>query len=511
MHTRTITVTSRHESASRRVATAAHLFLSRASMRTVFRPWGVLLFPIGQIAALLWVIWARTAQVPYWDEWATVDVVKAWRSRALTFADVWALHDVHRVAFPRLVDLFLIQGTAWNRQVEMTFDLALAALSGGLIIWCARRTLGPHLWSWLVPLLSLLLFTFAQFGNWFAPFQLAFIATACGASICLAALINGRSLDPGGLGRRLGIAMCGALLASLSSLNGLVVWPAFLPAAWASGQSRGERWRGVTLWAAGGAAVWIAYFIGFPPYQSSPIQPGMTGLDIMRALGRYALIYLGAPLGFPDVWHAANWGLVGVCLALVVLRLAWLTRAEIHGLHAWIGLLLFVLGCLAATTTGRAISGPYQAFSSRYQAFSTLWWVALLVLGAAGSRAMWPRILEWRRHHLRESAVPIAVAALFLLAASVSLGWANITGWQAGLMWQDSLRKDQGWVAAASIAPQRCLLKFNPFPESLRPRAAYLRGQHLGLFAPGQTGSWSEHSATPSDPSCTKPYVAFIE
>src|SRR5260370_23306198 len=133
----------------------------------------------------------------------------------------------------------------------MPVDRAGAAVSGALLLWCAWRALGPRLWPWLVPPLGLLLFTFAQFANWFAPFQIAFIATACGASICLAGLGYERSGDHGRLG--LGIAFGGALLASLSSLNGLVAWPAFLPAVCATGRSRSDRLRRALLGAGGGA------------------------------------------------------------------------------------------------------------------------------------------------------------------------------------------------------------------------------------------------------------------
>src|SRR5260221_11635308 len=98
MHTRASTTTSPQESAAQRFPSAALLSLSRASLRAILRPLAVLVFPIGQLVALLWVIWTRTAQVPFWDEWTAVDLVRHWRSGSFTFGDLWTPHvDAHRV------------------------------------------------------------------------------------------------------------------------------------------------------------------------------------------------------------------------------------------------------------------------------------------------------------------------------------------------------------------------------------------------------------------------------
>ncbi|MGO8946376.1 MAG: hypothetical protein ACLQUY_01675, partial [Ktedonobacterales bacterium] len=66
----------------------------------------VLLVPLSLILGLLWVIWTRTADVPYWDEWETVLLVQHADQGTLTFHDLVAFHaNVHRIIIPRLIDL----------------------------------------------------------------------------------------------------------------------------------------------------------------------------------------------------------------------------------------------------------------------------------------------------------------------------------------------------------------------------------------------------------------------
>ncbi len=142
--------------------------------------------PCIQALALLTFIWTQTPLVPWGDEWAMVPLLQHADAGTFSFADLWALHNrSHRIVLPRLTNLLLIDATHWNRQVLMTFDLGVALIAGALIFACVYATLRKRRMAMLlVAPLSLLYLSFAQYENWILPWQLTFIATILGVSLC---------------------------------------------------------------------------------------------------------------------------------------------------------------------------------------------------------------------------------------------------------------------------------------------------------------------------------------
>ena len=465
--------------------------------------------PAGQLLALLWVIWTRTPTAPWWDEWDSVLLVKHFSAGTLTFNDFWYLHwHTHRIVIPRLIELTLIELTRWNRQVQMTFNLALAVGSAILLVACVRLTLqpapaasapaaatassaprpaalrparGPRArWGWaLVVPLSLLLFSFAQYGDWFAPFQLAFIATVFGVALCLRALV-GR--EPVGWGKW-GLAVGGALFATLSSAAGLSVWVAFLPSVARSGRRR------LVLWVGLAVVVWAVYLYNFEHFFPQPA---------LWTLPPYTLAYLGAPVAYPHPVGSLIAGLLGVVLLAANIATYWRLHGNLRAILGWIELALFVLATAALTAEGRAqIHFLLGAITSRYQLFPALFWVVQLVLATVVGRDL----VRWVRHvrvmrGVRQVGVP--GGAKGLLASSSLLGanviavvaltagcvLANYAGWREGLAWQDNLRQNQWCITHYESATDSCLaLWFSPQVKQLNlSRAAYLKQHRLANF-----------------------------
>ena len=363
----------------------------------------VLLVPLAFIIGLLWVIWTRTADVPYWDEWETVLLVQRLDQGTLGVTDIVALHGVHRIIIPRLIDLTLIELTHWNRQVEMTFDLSIAIAGACILFWSVRRTLGSLTAALgLVVPLSLLFFSFSQFGNWFAPFQVAFIVTSFGIVCC----VGGFQKTP--VSRKgFALAIAGALIASMSSLPGLSTWIAFLPGALHAGVRKTVAWIGCAV------VVWILYFQNFPH--------SLTGIPVLLDTV-YSLAYLGAPLGYPNPELAAAVGFLSIMLLLGNVLVYWRRHKSLWHIAPWLQLALFVLGCTQATAEGRSLSGPSQALSSRYQAFSALWWIALLVIMVLNIKELVedPGPSARRGYIARAGNLCVNLVALLLIAAPSS-------------------------------------------------------------------------------------------
>jgi hypothetical protein len=421
---------------------------------------------------MLWIIWFRTFHVPWWDEWAMVPILQHAEAGTLSFNDLWALHyDTHRILLPRTVQLALIEATRWNRQALMTFDLGVAAVTAWLLFSSVRRTVHSRrtLLALIIPL-SLLYFSLSQYENWFGPWQIAFILTTFGVVCCLRGLHD----QHGNLGgwRGFALAVCGALIASLSTLAGLVAWIAFLPSV---ARPRSQRALRVGLWVGSAAAIIVPYMIGFPH---------QAGQDSIYHVAGYAVTVLGAPIGYPN-WIVSKYiGLLGLALMVIAVYAYWRLYHSLDGIIIWLCLALYALATAGVIAIGRAYDTS-EAVTSRYQEYTCLWWIALVVIGAVCIE----RLL---RAHRRVKGLPPARLVLggsgitlALLLGLCLLG--NIAGYRVALAWQEGLR-----------APERCVLDANPTPDCLnryfigvgdlvpgtsQDLIAYIRREHLAIFA----------------------------
>src|SRR5262245_47886755 len=99
------------------------------------------------VRALQWVLWAAPAaligalvhafgvDVPVLDQWDGVcPLFEKWETGTLRFADFPALHNEHRMVFPRLVMFGLAWGSGWNVRLEMFVIWALAVVCA-LNLW----------------------------------------------------------------------------------------------------------------------------------------------------------------------------------------------------------------------------------------------------------------------------------------------------------------------------------------------------------------------------------------
>ncbi|CAA9544408.1 MAG: hypothetical protein AVDCRST_MAG88-280, partial [uncultured Thermomicrobiales bacterium] len=339
----------------------------------------------------------------------------------------------------------------------------------GVLLGCVRRTTGSTgVTIALTMPLSLLLLSYSQYENWLFPFQINFLLTVFGVVCSLWALTG-----PASGWRAFALAVAGALIASFSTLAGLMAWPAFLPAILRMGYRRAILWVGLAV------AVIVPYTEGFPGQPTAARPPA--------ALLGYALAYLGSPLGYPDVARAQLFAVLGIVLLvgnLLVLR-PW--RGEVGFVAPWLGLALFALACTALTTLGREVAGVAQALTSRYHTFAALWWVALVVVACLAiirSAAGWRRATATRSTgrgaHLRWAGIGANAIALCLLGAGLLA--ANRAGFRDALGWQADLRGNRQCVLHYDGAPNSCLALYHPHPALVRAGAAYLAERRLAPF-----------------------------
>lgn len=442
----------------------------RAAEKVARSPLALLLAltPLAQIVSLLWLIWDRTPDVPWWDEWDTVNFVHAVDVHGLRLADVWAFHNEHRIVIPRLLDLALIEMTHWNRQIEMTVDFLVAVGALTLLLAAVRRSLdSTGALLILTAPLSLLVLSLAAYENFLWAFQITFIATVFGVSLCLWALATRRAGPKG-----FALAATGAMIASLSSFGGLMAWPAFLPCLWWAGYRRA---RYLPLWSALAAAVILPYLHGLPHDAPAHLS--------LRTAARYALAYLGAPAGGTGILRAQLFALVSLVVTPANVLLYARLRRDVRALSGWIGLALFALAVTAVTALGRgSANGVMQALTSRYEAFSGLWWVASAVIAFATVRSLLGHLTGLHEDRGRRIAAGLAGAnALLALALLVSLVGTNLAGFENGRAWMDAQRRNERCVRYYDDAPDDCLaLYFAPW--RVRVSAPYLEADRLNIF-----------------------------
>ena len=457
--------------------------------------WAVFVVPFAQVVWLLWVIWTRTASVPYWDEWATAELAQRAYQGTLTLQDLLAFHGPHRILLPRLVNLTVIDLTQWNRQVEMMVNVA-GGICSAVLLWRAMRRSfrSVNLALALVVPLSLLTLSFSQFGNWFAPFQIQFILGVLGVCMCLFAFTKEHMRN-----RDFALAMLGGTIATFSTLQGVLPWLAFFPLVLRLG------YRKTLIWVAYAGLILTAYFHDFP---SQPHQFALRD-DV-----KYTLAFLAAPLTYQSYKVGYLVALASIVMLLANVFVFWRLHNNLRRIEPWLALAFFALLCALATALGRIGGGPIQATSSRYQAFSALWWVALFVVSTLNMQA----VLKLPAAHLR-ALLPlnrreiVAANAGVIVLASMATILVNFTGMRAALTWQDDQRRFQSWVVNFRVAPDACLQLYNPWPDRLRADASFLEQEHLAIFARAgvKPGVGAYAVGDPAQANCYRDYGQFID
>lgn len=429
---------------------------------------GVSLTPLLLLSFILLMIWTRTPHVPYWDEWETVLLVQRFTQGTLTWNDVWMFHNEHRVVVPQLLDLGLILATHWNRQIEMTFDLLLSVAEWALLLHSVARGLRSRLLTILaIAPLSLAIFSLTQFENWLWSYQIAFICTVFGVALCFWALTAPRATWG-----TLALALVGAVIAALSSLGGLAVFFAFLPAVISQGYKK------ALIWGAVAVGIIVPYMQGFP--HSVPLT--LTLLTL-----KFCIAYLGAPAGIPSIKASFALGAASVALAVANVLFYWARERRITPLLPWIGLGGYAIGLALMTSFGRLSVGPGLpiALTSRYQVFAALWWVAVIYLLLLNGKSAWEQVRHATsdlRTRSRGASWLLAANSLLLVSATVGLLLANLGDIPAMLTFQYNQLRLEACVVNVEYATTPCLWQFYPIPADLPSRVAYLRAEHFALF-----------------------------
>src|SRR5262245_14310192 len=355
--------------------------------------------------------------VPFFDQWGMVQRLDHLASGTLTIADFWGQHSEHRPLVPIVVMLVLARLTRWNIAWEIAFNLGLAASIFGLFsayVTTAWRDRGVAP-LWLLPVVSLLVFSPVQWENWLWGWQMTVLMCAA-ASVLGAYLIASGVQGRGAFAAALACGVC----ATYSFASGLVYWVSQPAGLWMGGGARRRARLGV--WTVVAAVTMASFFYHF----ERPAQPSMlsnfASLDACRRYVLYVLAYLGAPIASATATRAATAGaaVMAVFVALAI-RLRNVRTEKVFLFPFLVG--LQALGTAAVSGLGRAWMGVEQALSSRYTTLAVLLWCATLCLFALW-RSTW-------RADVPARALTLVAASLLLVTLAEAVATARVALQQA--------------------------------------------------------------------------------
>lgn len=321
--------------------------------------------------------------VPKWDDHG----LRAFLDRVLHATSVpdflhafWRQHNEHRIVFDRLLAFFDYAVAGKLNFVHLMWAGSLT-LVGLLIIWW-KAVRGSFSIAWLLPL-PYLLFTLSQWENMYWGMAAAQnFGVVFFSAWAIYFLTIRRKLVP---------ALLAALLATMTSANGLIVWP-ILAVLWFL---QGATGKGIAT-AVAGAMSWALYFYGFVkvPQPTQPVE------SVVGSFLKAVVLFLGSafqPL-YPArslwlVW-AGGIGVTVLALGVVGLLLLCIRKKEAQPVDYFLlGILAYIAGTTVVVATGRMGFDDAVFLTSRYKIYSVLLLMTLYTWGIRQGRWQVPLVL----------------------------------------------------------------------------------------------------------------------
>ena len=353
----------------------------------------------------------------YGDDWSVAPLVHAALHGHLSLSQLWGQYNESRLFFGNIIEVLFGVVDRFDVRAVVLFNAALFIASYALLMALFRRYAARRLTPIPVLLIGVIWFSLADVQNSLWAFQVSWYLTVFWFMVMLFALLMPAS-------RRalwLTLAVLAAVAASLTTLQGFILWPlGLLCIFWT--QPSGRR---VFLEAAGWLGTMIVTIsLYLPGYRSSNngcfpsahCSPQVALHHPLRAVEFFfALIGNVIPGGFPSpTGNTARFEAVGAALftvALFVLVQSWRHRAS--GEHMPLPLLLISFSLIfdVFITLGRSVAGPSGALvNNRYVMANLILFTGIVIY-------MLPHIRLARSHSTKSS--PRVSAHFLLLGASV--------------------------------------------------------------------------------------------
>lgn len=417
------------------------------------------------------------------DEWYFLKILQKLDSGMLSIADLFAHHREHIYFFPWVVMLALGTLTEYKTVPLMYLVQLCLLVTSAILLLAFRRTLRHQ------PLVSILLFvpipflvfSFRQYENMLWGNQITFAFAQTFAVLALYILYVLENKDPKKLISLLSlglVALASATIASFSSVQGLLVWPAGVLQLLITPINRSLKSLLLAGWGAVGLGEWIFYFTGKNAESESiyPISPYYALRHPAIAVD-YFLTLLGSSLFWEETF-AVSASLLLICLLVVGLLLLY-RSGRLAENSFWVAILLFSLLSLIGITVGRSMFAENQAWwdqplTSRYTIFSILTVVSVYAILVK---------LAWAR----KSHVVTALLGSLLGLVLLSIPTSYLLGVKAGEETKQYREEIAETVLNYESQPDSAFVRVVGQPQYVREYAPFLERHAYNVFAEQDT------------------------
>lgn len=318
--------------------------------------------------------------VPVWDDWELVLALEKLSSGTLTFEDLFAFHNEHRIFFPRVIMLAIAVLTNWNLLYTQFASLSAVLISIGLIavsIRAMERDTSVTINRWIFLPLTIIVFSLTQWENWTRAWQFQIFLASVGA-LSSFYFLSKKNISP----FTLVAALFSACVASFSFANGILAWPVgLLLILLRKPDPLSKRLRLAVPWVVVAVLAILVYFNG---YQAPPHHPSVTTfLERPVEFVQFVFLYVGHVVIYPHNRIVALGvlsgivGILGTCLFLFCIwYLTMIRNVRWHSLLPFIGMGLYAISSAAVTGIGRVGFGIQAALASKYASIGLYLWVA---------------------------------------------------------------------------------------------------------------------------------------
>jgi hypothetical protein len=427
----------------------------------------VIILMILPAALCLFYIKTYGVNVVYWDQWEIVPLFDKLHTGHLSFSDLFAQQNEHRILFPRLVMLLLGIITNYNTLAEMYFSFFLICLTGLILFLVYTKIFGRTDTSLLkfVPVIWIL-FSLRQWENLLWGFQIQFFMVIL--FFVLAIYLLRASQRPGWC---FILSIVSGIVCSFSMANGLLIWPIgllqlFFSARQTKGVPKRSYLKTAVIWCIAGLCVYMAYFISYN-------KPGYTMsffnfLQHPVSSAKFLFALLGSPFAF-DLYTAIG---MGILLALLYIWITGLSVVRVFKCGPTNPFLLsieiFAFSSVALLLLGRSGWTTEQALVSRYTSITALGVIGLyLVL-----------LLSNFQHEKVKTFILGGIIAIIILGI---IG-TNLRAITEGQALRYTRKMDTYYLSSYQVQSDKMLAPLYPNPQIVKARVGVLEEYKLNVF-----------------------------